>query len=260
MAWSAIVVEDEAQARAYVKTLLHRSESEFRVVGEAADGKEALELIGRYRPDLVITDIMMPAMDGVELLKKAREAGYDCRFVMLTCMNEFEYARQALEFGASSYMLKLSMDLASFKQMLEKVDAELKKLGRFKRLESYLSALPEETKAATDHPEINKVIDYLNESYRENVTLATAAAYVKMDPSYLSDLFKRKTSYTLTQYVMRLRVDAARFYLTHTGDSVSGIGERVGFMNDNYFIKIFKRFTGVTPSVYRKQHAGGRPE
>ncbi|WP_199617403.1 response regulator transcription factor [Paenibacillus alkalitolerans] len=251
--WTTLIVEDEQEAKEYVKTLLRKAGAGFRVVAEASDGEEALALIERLRPDLVISDIMMPVMDGVELLKRSREAGYECRFVMLTCMNEFEYARQALEYGASSYMLKLSMDLNSFKMTLEKIDGELRKLGRIKHLETYLQAMPEDTGEETDHPDINKIIRYAKTRFNETVTLSAMAEYVNMDPSYLSDLFKRKTGVTLTHYVKQLRVDAAKFYLAQTGDAVSEIGERVGFQNDNYFIKIFKRFTGVTPSHYRKQ-------
>lgn len=255
--WSTLIVEDEFQAREYVKTLLLKAEAGFQIVGEAANGKEALEFISRYQPDLVISDIMMPEMDGVELLKQTREAGLDCRFVMLTCLSDFEYAQQALEYGASSYMLKLSMELKSFKQTLEKIDAELQKHGRIKQIETYLSALPEETGAITDHPEINKVIKYMSSHYNNPITLNSMAQYINMDPSYLSDLFKRKTEQTLTQYLQQLRINAARFYLTQTEDSVSDVGARVGFENDNYFIKIFKRWTGLTPSYYRKQNKDG---
>ncbi|AJY76511.1 response regulator [Paenibacillus beijingensis] len=251
--WSTLIVEDEHQAAEYVRTLVLKADAGFRIVGDASNGKEAYELIVKNAPDLVICDIRMPEWDGIELLKRVRQAGIESRFVMLTCMNEFEYARQALEYGASSYLLKLSMDLISFKKMLEKMDAELRKLGRMKQIETYLSAVPERDQAATDHPEINKVIEYLNARYRGQVTLSSAARHINMDPSYLSDLFKRKTSLTLTEYVNRLRIDAALFYLKQTDDAVGEIGARVGFMNDNYFIKMFKRLTGMTPSQYRRQ-------
>ena len=83
----------------------------FEIVGEAEDGEEGLRMIRELRPDVVISDIDMPAMDGVRLFQAAREEGYECRFVMLTAMSEFEYARQAVEHGASGYLLKLSLDL-----------------------------------------------------------------------------------------------------------------------------------------------------
>lgn len=96
----------------------------FTVAGEAGNGSEALEMIRRDPPDLVLADIVMPEMDGVELLRRTREEGYRSRFIMLTCIGEFEYVRQAMEYGASNYILKLSMSVNSLRDTLRKMSAE----------------------------------------------------------------------------------------------------------------------------------------
>ncbi|PYI52112.1 response regulator [Paenibacillus flagellatus] len=250
---SVLLVEDEEQARAYIKKVLEKLDCGFVVAGEAASGAEALPLIRADAPDLVIADIVMPEMDGVELLKAVREEGIDCRFVMLTCMSDFEYARQAVEYGASGYLLKLSLDPAALRETLAKIERELLSRDRLRKLDRYRRAIPEKIgDEPTDHPEINKVIRHMAEHYAEELSLRDMAELACMEPTYLSDLFKKKTGSTLTHYVQKLRVEAAAFYLRETELTVSAVGEKVGFANDSYFIKIFKRWTGLTPSDYRR--------
>lgn len=256
---TVLLAEDEEQARGYVRKVLEKLNAGFSVVGEAGNGEEALRLVRSLKPDLVITDIVMPEMDGVELLKAARREGFDGRFLMLTCMSDFEYARQALEFGASGYLLKLSLDPEGLRENLARIETELSGRDRLRKLNRVWSTLPQNKQddGLTDHPEINKVIVKLREHYAEEFSLKQLAETACMDASYLSDLFKKKTGLTLTQYHQRLRVEAAAIMLRETALPVTEIGERAGFSGDSYFIKIFKRWTGTTPSEYRRRSSEG---
>jgi len=238
--WRLLIVEDELPARASLRKLLGKAELPF-------DREE--------EPDVVVSDIVMPVMDGVKLLKTAREEGFDCRFVMLTAMSEFEYARQAIEQGASGYLLKLSLDVDGLKTTLGKVVRELEQREKLRKVDKWF---PEEGRAEpTDHPEMNRIIAYVGRHYAEEITLKGMAEYIRMDASYVSDLFKKKTGSTLTHYVQNRRIQAAKMLLAETELTVSEIGRRVGFENDNYFIKIFKRWCGATPNEYRRAASDG---
>lgn len=283
--WKVLLVEDEVFVRESVREIIAWEELGFSVSGEAGNGVEALELMRRDTPDLVITDIIMPEMDGVELLKQARTEGYDSRFVMLTCMNEFEYVRQAMEYGASNYILKLSMSVNSLRDTLRKIRQEL--LSREQIAGAGSAAGPkgsatEAGKAAgsaqnpgpssqrlagkgplplldeevTSHPEIQKILQYIHAHYAEDITVKSMSQYVVMGENYVSTLFKKKTGYTLIHYLHQVRVNHAIRYLCDSDLPVYEIGNRVGFVNDNYFIKIFKRFTTQTPSQYRQTVKG----
>ncbi|MDF2921228.1 MAG: two-component system response regulator [Paenibacillaceae bacterium] len=123
--WKVLLVEDEPFVRKKLRKLINWEEAGFSVCGEAGNGREALEQMKILAPDLVIADIAMPIMNGLDLLRSAREAGMESKFIMLTCMNEFEYARKALEYGASGYILKLSMGIPELQEALAKVGREM---------------------------------------------------------------------------------------------------------------------------------------
>jgi two-component system response regulator YesN len=250
--WRTLIVDDEQPARASLTKLMAKAAVPFEIVGAAVDGHEGLDAIRELQPDVVISDIGMPVMDGVKLLKTARDEGYDCRFVMLTCMNEFEYARQALEYGASGYLLKLSMDVDGLTEAMEKVNRELEQREQLRKAERWF---PKKKSSAepTDHPAMNKIIRHIEEHYSNEITLKRVAEMISMDASYVSDLFKKKTGQTLIHYVQNRRIQAAKMFLAETDLTVGEISRQVGFENDNYFIKIFKRWCGSTPSEYRKE-------
>ncbi|MDF2923790.1 MAG: two component transcriptional regulator, AraC family protein [Paenibacillaceae bacterium] len=252
---TVLLVEDEEQARGYVRKVLEKLNAGFVVAGEAGNGGEALELLRNLKPDLVIADIVMPVMDGVELLRTARREGFDGRFLMLTCMSDFEYARQALEYGASGYLLKLSLDPETLRDNLIRIESELSGRDRLKKLDRVWSGITgnQPDQGFTGHPVIDKIIAYMKEHYAEELSLKRLSEFASMESSYLSDLFKKKTGSTLTHYQQRLRIEAASILLRESGLSVTEIGERVGFAGDSYFIRIFKRWTGHTPSDFRRQ-------
>jgi len=265
--WKVLLVEDEVFVRESVREIIAWEELGFKVAGEAGNGAEALEIIRRDPPDLVLTDIIMPEMDGVELLRQTREEGYTSRFVMLTCMNEFEYVRQAMEYGASNYILKLSMSVNTLRETLHKMNAELMKNHPGHQTstggETTDTIPPQPAHQAspseiTTHPEVQKILRYIHEHYEQDITVKSMSSYVMMGENYVSALFKKKTGRTLIHYLHQVRVDKATEYLLHTELPVHEIALRVGFVNDNYFIKIFKRLTGLTPSKYRQQHKGSK--
>ncbi len=137
--WTVLLVEDEVFVRESIRELIEWEKLGFSVIGEASNGEEALRIMKENEPDLVISDILMPIMDGIELLKTAKENGFEGLFLMLSCLNEFEYVRQAMEYGASNYILKLSMSVQSLREALGKLNVELlTRRGRgMKEIEQY---------------------------------------------------------------------------------------------------------------------------
>jgi two-component system response regulator YesN len=250
--WSVIVVEDEDYVRDAIIRLIPWEQEGFKLVGVAADGIPALELIRDKQPDLVITDIVMPRLNGIQLLKQAREAGSQAKFIMLTCMNEFEYAQQALEYGASSYILKLSMDIDKLRASLKKVSQELMTNRVTKQVVEELEQHAKHQPYATDHLQVNRVLQHIQLHYAEEITLKAMAKHAAMEEHYFSALFKKKTGENFNRFVQKVRLEHAKIFLKETELPLNLIAEKVGLNSDYYFIRLFKREYGITPGDFRK--------
>lgn len=121
-----VIVEDEAHIRTGMIRLLHQINPKYEVVGKAENGQSGFELICRERPDLIIVDIRMPDMDGLTMIRKLKEEKAGCRIVVLSAYSEFEYAREAIELGIVSYLLK-PLKIAELKKALEQVEEQILK-------------------------------------------------------------------------------------------------------------------------------------
>ncbi|MCL6590917.1 MAG: response regulator [Firmicutes bacterium] len=118
-----MIVDDEILVRIGLRSTISWEEFGFTVVADAANGAQALEKFGAADPDILITDIRMPGIDGIELIKKLKEKKPQLRTVILTNYDNFEYAKQALELGADEYLLKTDLDNQSLLPKLQKLQA-----------------------------------------------------------------------------------------------------------------------------------------
>ncbi|MDQ6417852.1 response regulator [Paenibacillus sp. LHD-117] len=126
--YTVIIVDDEKFVRKGLIKMLDWESSGFQVIDEAEDGEDALILLREKKPDLVLTDIRMPVLDGLELIHAAFEEKMETEFIIISGYNDFRYARQAMRYGVLDYVLK-PVDQAEIKQALEKIFV----LGRWRR-------------------------------------------------------------------------------------------------------------------------------
>ena len=121
-----VVIEDEIRIREGIIKLLGKLNKGYEVVGEADNGRTGLELLKEKCPDIVITDIRMPEMDGLEMLQAMYEIGLNTKAIVISAYSEFEYARTAMKLGVTEYLLK-PITLSAFSQSLNKVAFQIKK-------------------------------------------------------------------------------------------------------------------------------------
>ena len=118
-----VIVEDEFRIRQGLGRLINKVDMGCRVIGEAENGYEGLKMIRDMEPDIVITDIRMPKISGLEMIGKAKEMGASCIFVILSGYAEFEYARQGIKLGVQEYLLK-PITISDVKELLTKLTAD----------------------------------------------------------------------------------------------------------------------------------------
>jgi len=241
-----VVAEDEERMRDYVARKIAELDPNFTCVGSAADGEEAVELVERYLPDLLITDIKMPVLGGLGLAQRIRATNADIRIVIISGYSEFDYARKAIELGVDDYMLK-PIDAEGLREILRRLRI---------KLESQAGAVEREyclDRAGAGEEELVKAIKvYLQENYREPYSLEKLAATFDCKAAYLLRLYNKVAGSTPTQEIIRLRVEKAkRLLVGHPSLEIKQVSSAVGYEDPLYFSRLFKRETGLAPTAFR---------
>lgn len=242
--YRVLVVEDEIIVREWLKRRVSWEACGLKVCAEAGNGRDALELFQKEKPDIILTDLRMPVMDGITLIRQVREMDKRVRVIILTCLDEFILAKQAMELDVSSYILKLTSEPDEIERELLKVRDYLK------NLDGDEEPLKEESKIIHNQ-RLNAAIDYLQKHFAENISLLQVAEYVGVTPNYLGKMFLKYRNCTFTDELNRLRISAAKHLLDNPSCRIYEVAEQTGFANTTYFFRVFKKYEGCTPTEYR---------
>lgn len=246
-----VVVEDEERSRTGLSHLIESVGKEFKVVGQARDGAEGIELIHHQLPDVVFVDIIMPVMNGLEMIEHIVEAGKaKCAFVIVSAHSDFEYARRALRSNAVDYILK-PVTYEETERMLYKLSGTLSSNPFAGGRVDELFPVPEGA-----NPLVLSAIALVKEHYAGPLSLDDVASRLGVTNEYLSQLFSKQMSVGFTSYVKHYRVDAAKHLLLQQKWRIQDVAGMTGYQNAKYFIRVFREVTGLTPSEFVKQHAG----
>lgn len=231
-----LLVEDETGTRNLMKIIVNWAEFHMKIIGEASNGLQALLMIKDELPDLVITDIKMPIMDGLSLAEELKKQYPQIRVVIVTAYDEFQYAQKALRAGVVDFILK-PLKRQEIREVLLRAGKLFDDVGE------------------ENGDVIGQIQNYLEENYADcGLSLNAVAKAYYLNPSYLSRTFKKKTGETLVEYLNRVRLEHA-CELIKTGDwKVYQLAEQVGIPNADYFSRCFKKYTGMTVNEYKKQN------
>ena len=244
--YSVMIVDDERPSRELLKLLVDWEETGFFICCEASDGQDALNKYHIYRPDLVITDIQMPVMDGLSLIRRVRNENPEQLFVVLSCHEQFDYARSAIKLGVHDYLIKDSLLpkelLGIFEQVKKKLPKELPSIfDRFSNISEY-------------SPRIRRIVEHILRNYEKDISLRLIAEHFAIHKTYLARIFKEETGVNVHEVILCLRVEKAKQLLLGSESKVSDIIDKVGFHNPQNFYTAFKKYTGLSPSEYRMQN------
>ena len=243
--YSLILAEDDFHIRTGLSDFFPWESLGFHLVGSFQDGAEALAFFKAHPVDVVLTDIKMPAVDGLALAREIRRLSSNATIIFISAYRNFEYARQAMELGVKRYLIKSAKydEMMRFFQMLRKeLDQEP------------LTCNPSSGAGltSTENPVIRKVLQQIND-HTDKASLQYIADSVSMNPIYLSRYFKEQTGVNFSEYLFKKRMELAGYYLSRTTLSITEISEKVGYSNDKNFSKAFKKYFSIPPSQYRRQ-------
>lgn len=238
--YTFIFADDESIIRDKILRLIDWESFGFSCVGSFSNGRTAMEFLKTNHVDLMISDIKMPLVSGLELAKYLYESRINTQIIFLSAYRDFQYAVEAIQYKISAYLTKpistgdLKRELLKVKQIL---DAERDE----QTTDEYKSV-------------IHMVKEYIDKNYRSNITLESAAEYVNISPNYLSSLFKQKEDIGFSAYITKVRIEKARSLLRDPTLKIYNVCDMVGYKDVSHFYKIFKEYTGCSPNEYRKNN------
>lgn len=234
-----LLVDDEIMIREGFKRLFDWEGHDCEVVGEAADGMEALTKIDALRPDIAIMDINIPIMNGLKVIQMARLKHPDTAFVIVSGYDDFSYCREALRLQITDYILK-PVNYEEFGTCIDNL-----KIALFQRQTTGQDA-PQEERT------IHGITRYLQEHLAEEVSLLVLAEEFHLSAQYISQLFKSEIGVNFLAYLTNIRMEQAKKLLLTTSLSIAEVSEQSGYGDYRVFTKVFKKSEGVTPSQYRR--------
>lgn len=222
----AIIADDEPAVSIIIKHIIKEEQLPVEIIGLAADGRKAADLIHKLSPDLVFLDIQMPSMDGFEVMENAPGPDY----IIITAYESFEYAQKALRLLAKDILLKPLDDQQFVRSVNRAIGWQF-----------------------TKSQPVNDVIEYVNRHYSEELGLRQLAQMLYVTPNHLAKLFKKNMNISLVTYIHQVRIANAVKLLRTKEYSIKSIAELTGYHNLNHFYKYFKIYTGTTPAQFLQE-------
>ena len=245
--YKVIVCEDEVMILDNIVKKINQSELGFEVIQKALNGKQALQLIEEYLPDVVVSDIKMPFMDGLELIGKIDVKYPYMKKIIISGYAEFEYAKKAMAFNTYDYLLK-PVNSDELTQTLIKLKMDLD--DEFNDLMDQAGVVKEQVSPAEA---VNFTQWYIRSHFEKDINFNHIALRLNYTPGYLSKLFTQQVGESPNKYYLNLKMDKAKYLLIHCEKlSVKQIAERIGYEDQSYFSRIFKKIVGKSPLEYRE--------
>ena len=262
-----LIADDEKLEREALAEMVARRFEHEVVLDLAENGRKAADTAVLWGADLILMDIEMPGMSGLDAARAVLAQRPGCRVIFVTAYSLFQYAHEAVHLGACDYLLKpVDPDEleASIRRAMRQVEAErrLEELATAKALPEPqdAGAAPAEDAADEDSPAamvMAQVRRYLEDNYMFDLSLDSVGEILHISPAYLSAQFKKYQKMNFLDCLTELRINAAKELLADPLRSTAEVASMVGYDDSSYFARAFKKRTGMTPTQYRRQAGRG---
>lgn len=234
-----LLVDDEIMIREGFKKLFDWEAHECVIVGEAADGMEAITKIDEEQPDIVIMDINIPIINGLKVIQLSRVKYPSMAFVIVSGYDDFSYCREALRLQITDYILK-PVNYEEFGPCIDRL-----------KISFYNNEVKEKPVVKKERV-ITGITKYMQEHLSEDVSLHILSEEFHLNSQYISQLFKNEIGVNFLTYLTNIRMEHAKKLLLSTSLSIAEVSEQSGYGDYRVFTKVFKKSEGITPSQYRR--------
>lgn len=241
------VFEDNPLVLKSITTTIKWNELGCNIVGTAENGNDAYTLLQEMKVDIVISDIKMPGIDGLSLVKKMSEMGLHTKTILITGFHEFELAKQAVHLGVFEMLVKPVSNDSIRESVNRAIDAFRKEKIDLPDMLPFRA--PDDASSLVRH-----VIAFINKYYAADITLESAAVHLKISSNHLSRILKKETGFGFVEILTKKRLTEALKLLEHPDAKVYTIAEQVGYKNYAYFYQVFKKIYGISPQKYRNKN------
>lgn len=249
--YKILLAEDDADMRFIYSRMSVWKECGFVIAKEVSNGKDALAALKAEAFDLVLTDIRMPFIDGIELLGKINELGIDVAVAFVSSYDEFEYARKGLVLGAFDYLLK-PVNEQKLGDMLRRVSEKLAEKKAENICSDYVLSALEAVGKSSDDSFTQDVCAYFSNTSCRDISVEQAAEHFGFSRDYFGKLFRRQIGESFSKFSTLVKIEYAKELLRQSGMKAYEISEELGYSSADYFTKVFKEITGVSPAQYKQ--------
>ncbi len=237
--WRVLIADDEAYMLEAMEKLIDWEKMDCQLIGKVQNGQELVTYINKDMPDIIITDVRMPLMTGIEVAKYVYETMLPIKVIILSAYAEFEYAQEAIKYDVCGYIVKTSV-IEMLPTMIQKAIGKLTKPSDDVKDEAYSEDI------------FGKLQKYIELNYKEKLTLSQISNDIHANGSYLSRLYKMKTGQNLFDAISKMKLEKAKEYMKN-GSKVYEAAQMVGFDDVSYFSRVFKKHEGCSPREYERR-------
>lgn len=239
--WKVMIADDENYMLEAMENLIDWKKMECQLVFKAKNGQVLLEQMKKNPPDIIITDIKMPLVSGIEVAKYVYESRLPIKVIILSAYADFQYAQEAIKYDVCGYIIKTSV-IEMLPGMIQKAIGKL--------------STPMETEKDNEEYYADDILGrlqkYIAEHYTDKLNLTRIAQEIHANGSYLSRLYKTKTGQNLFDVINKMKLEKAKEYMSQ-GMRIYEIAQLVGFDDVSYFSRVFRKHEGCSPREYENR-------
>ena len=238
-----LIVDDELHIRQGLSNSINWAAYGIETIYTAESGTEALAILKEHRVDLVITDVRMSDMTGLEMIKRMKRLYEDLKYIVISGHAEFEFVKEALRLRVTEYLLK-PVNISELTHLVQEI-FDLQQVQTSAQTERGPTIVRK-----SGNQMVTRIIAYIQAHYQSPISLTVIGDEMERNPSYISFIFHKETGKKLLDYIDEVRIEHALRLMENSNLMLYEIADMVGFGDYRQFTRVFKKIVGSSPTEH----------